>query len=185
MIRMGVKMKGAMKRLPIVVLITFTIVTFACSNVAGPSAQPTPTATSNATANATFTEAICTRVIDGDTIEVSIESETYTVRYIGVDTPEMDDNRPEYRALAEAATQANRDMVEDKVVNLEKDVSETDQYGRLLRYVFVGYDFVNAELVSEGYAWAKSYPPDTKYDALFHDLESEAENAGLGVWSLP
>jgi len=157
----------------------------ACGSGGGSSTQPTPTATSVVTANVTFTEAVCTRVIDGDTIEVSIEGETYTVRYIGVDTPEMDDNRSEYRALAEEATQANRDMVEDKVVNLEKDVSETDQYGRLLRYVFVGYDFVNAELVSEGYAWAKSYPPDTKYDALFHDLESEAENAGLGVWSLP
>jgi len=178
-------MKGAMKRLPIVVLITFTIVTFACSNVAGPSAQPTPTATSNATENVTFTEAECSRVIDGDTIEVSIAGETYTVRYIGVDTPELDDSRPEYRALAEEATQANQDLVEGKIVRLEKDVSESDRYGRLLRYVFVGYNFVNAELVSGGYAWAKSYPPDTKYDALFHDLESEAENEGLGVWSLP
>lgn len=115
---------------------------------------------------------------------MSIAGETYTVRYIGVDTPEMDDDRSEYRALAEEATQANRDMVEDKVVSLEKDVSETDRYGRLLRYVFVGYSFINAELVSGGYAWAKSYPPDTKYDALFHDLESDAKDEGLGVWSL-
>jgi micrococcal nuclease len=137
------------------------------------------------TANVTFTEATCTRVIDGDTIEVSIGDGVYTVRYIGIDTPEMDDGRPEYRALAEEATRVNRDMAEGKNVSLEKDVSETDQYGRLLRYVFVGYSFVNAELVSGGYAWAKSYPPDTKYDALFHDLALDAEQQGLGVWSLP
>jgi micrococcal nuclease len=182
---MGVKMNGALKRLPIVVLIAFTMVTFACSNVAGPSAQPTPTATAVVTDNVTFTEAACTRVVDGDTIEVSIAGEIYTVRYIGIDTPELDDSRSEYRALAEEATQANQDLVEGKIVSLAKDVSETDRYDRLLRYVFVGYDFVNAELVSDGYAWAKSYPPDTKYDGLFHDLESEAENEGLGVWSLP
>jgi endonuclease YncB( thermonuclease family) len=157
----------------------------ACSSVAGTAAELTSTATSNETASAAFTEAMCTRVIDGDTIEVNIDGETYMVRYIGIDTPEMDDNRSEYRALAEEATQANRDMVEGENVSLEKDVSETDQYDRLLRYVFVGYNLVNAELVSDGYAWAKSYPPDTKYDALFHDLETEAENGGLGVWSLP
>jgi len=161
------------------------VVATACAGIGTTAAGPTPTATSVVTANVTFTEAVCTRVIDGDTIEVSIAGETYTVRYIGVDTPELDDSRPEYRALAEEATQANQDLVEGKIVSLAKDVSETDQYGRLLRYVFVGYNFVNAELVSDGYAWAKSYPPDTKYDALFHDLESEAENEGLGVWSLP
>jgi micrococcal nuclease len=161
------------------------VVATACAGIGTTAAGPTPTTTSNATANVTFTEAACTRVVDGDTIEVSIAGETYTVRYIGIDTPELDDSRPEYRALAEEATQANQDLVEGKIVSLAKDVSETDQYGRLLRYVFVGYNFVNAELVSDGYAWAKSYPPDTKYDALFYDLESEAESEGLGVWSLP
>lgn len=143
-----------------------------------------PTVTSNASSNVTFTEAFCIRVVDGDTIEVIVDDTEYTVRYIGIDTPELDDTRPEYRALAEEATQANMGMVEGKNVGLQKDVSERDQYGRLLRYVFVGLQFVNAELVSDGYAWAVSYPPDTSYDSFFRGLASEAEQEGLGVWSL-
>ena len=155
-----------------------------CGDDANSKAEPTPTATSNESSNVTFTEAFCTRVVDGDTIEVTIGGTEYTVRYIGIDTPELEDERPEYRALAEEAAQANRDMVEGRNVSLQQDVSETDQYGRLLRYVFVGHQFVNAELVSDGYAWAVSYPPDTSYDNFFQGLASEAEQEGLGVWSL-
>lgn len=150
---------------------------------AGP--MPTPTATSNASVEVTFTEATCVRVIDGDTIEVLIEGETYKVRYIGIDAPELDDDRSEYRTLAEQAAQANKDLVEGKNVSLGKDVSETDQYGRLLRYVYVGYICISAELVADGYAWAISYPPDTKYDSFLQDLAAQAEQEGLGVWSLP
>ncbi len=113
---------------------------------------------------------------------MSIAGETYTVRYIGVDTPEMDDDCSEYRALAEEATQANRDMVEDKVVSLEKDVSETDRYGRLLRYVYVDGVFVNGELVRLGYARAVAYPPDTRYQWQLEQLEKEAKAAKLGIW---
>lgn len=173
-------MRGVLVRSSVALLVACALAATACG-VGTSASQPTPAATSNVT----FTEATCTRVIDGDTIEVSIGGETYTVRYIGIDTPEMDDDRPAYRTLAAEATQANAALVEGQVVSLEKDVSETDQYGRLLRYVFVGHLFVNAQLVSGGYAWAKSYPPDTKYDSLFHDLESEAEDQGLGIWSLP
>lgn len=132
--------------------------------------------------NSKLVKATCVRVIDGDTIEVLIDGETYTVRFIGIDTPEMDDPRPDIQAVAELATLANRDLVEGKAVDLEKDVSETDQYGRLLRYVYVGDTFVNAELVSGGYAWARSYPPDVKYDALLKDLETEARETYLGIW---
>ncbi len=132
--------------------------------------------------NSTLIQSTCVRVIDGDTIEVLVDSETYTVRYIGIDTPEMDDPRPDIQAVAELATLANRDLVEGKAVDLEKDVSETDQYGRLLRYVYVADTFVNAELVSGGYAWAKSYPPNVKYDALLKDLETEARETYLGIW---
>lgn len=97
-----------------------------------------------------------TRVIDGDTIEVDIGGVLYKVRYIGIDTPELDDERPEFCALAQEATRYNRQLVEGKEMRLEKDVSETDHYGRLLRYVYVGDTFVNAELVSAGLAWSAS-----------------------------
>ena len=138
---------------------------------------PAPTSVSmpTATPNALITQATCVRVIDGDTIEVLIDSETYRVRYIGIDTPEMDHNDPDIRALAEEATLANEALVGGKVVELEKDVSETDRYGRLLRYVYVGDIFVNAELVVLGHAQVVTYPPDVKYEQLFLELQAQAQ----------
>ncbi len=127
-------------------------------------------------------DARVSRVIDGDTIEVALAGATYKVRYIGVDTPETNDSRPEVRALAKAATEANRTLVEGKVVRLEKDISETDRYGRLLRYVYVGDTFVNAELVRLGYAQAATYPPDVRYESLFVELQRQAKAAGAGLW---
>ena len=119
------------------------------------------------------------RVIDGDTIEIE---GGFRVRYIGIDTPELDDARAEVKALALAAAEKNRELVEGKIVRLEKDVSETDRYGRLLRYVYVDGLFVNAELVRLGYARAVSYPPDVKYQELFSQLEKEAREASRGLW---
>ena len=123
-------------------------------------------------------------MIDGDTIEVKISGVKYKVRYIGIDTPEIFDKRPEVRALAQEASRFNKKLVEDKTVRLEKDVTETDKYGRLLRYVYVDDTFVNAELVREGLAWAKSYPPDTKHQDYFDELEAEARQAHQGIWAI-
>jgi len=122
------------------------------------------------------------RVIDGDTIEVLINGEMYKVRYSGIDTPEMNDPRPDIQAVAEEATLVNRSLVEGKAVELERDVSETDQYDRLLRYVRVGDTFVNAELVAGGYAWVESYSPDVKYEDLFLELQTKAQEGHLRVW---
>jgi micrococcal nuclease len=127
-------------------------------------------------------QVVVTRVIDGDTIEVNIGGIIYKVRYIGVDTPELDDERPEFAALAQEATRLNRQLVEGEIVRLEKDISETDKYGRLLRYVYVDDTFVNAELVKQGLAWAEPYEPDIRYQDYFKELEAEARRDKIGVW---
>jgi len=114
------------------------------------------------------------RVIDGDTI--TIEG-GYRVRYIGIDTPEL------LEAFGQEAWQANCELVEGKVVYLERNVSETDKYGRLLRYVYVDDIFVNAVLVRQGMAEAKAYPPDIKYQDYLEELEQEARRAGRGMWA--
>jgi micrococcal nuclease len=72
--------------------------------------------------------------------------------------------------------------VQGKTVGLEKDVSETDGFGRLLRYVWLGAEMVNATLVREGYAQASAYPPDIKYQDLFSQLQADAREAGRGLW---
>ncbi|MBA7714070.1 hypothetical protein ES703_123084 [subsurface metagenome] len=128
---------------------------------------------------------LVTRVIDGDTIEVDIDGTSYKVRYIGIDTPELDDKRAEYCALAQEATRYNRQLVEGETIRLEKDVSEVDKYGRLLRYVYVDDILVNAELVRQGLAWAKAYEPDTKYQDYLVELEAEARQARRGIWATP
>jgi micrococcal nuclease len=125
---------------------------------------------------------VVTRVIDGDTIEVDIEGELYRVRYIGIDTPEMDDERPEFRALAQEATNLNRRLVAGESIRLEKDISENDRYGRLLRYVYVDGVFVNAELVRQGLAWSKTYEPDVKYQGILDRAEAEAKQDKIGIW---
>jgi micrococcal nuclease len=117
-----------------------------------------------------------TIVIDGDTVVISSGEK---VRYIGIDTPEL---FPE-EAFGQEATKANRELVLGKSVTLEKDVSETDKYDRLLRYVWVDGIMVNMELVRRGLAEAKAYPPDTKYRALLEAAESEAKLAGRGIWA--
>ena len=123
--------------------------------------------------------AYVTRVIDGDTIEVDLNGKAYKVRYIGINSPEYD------QPYGDKATQANSSLVFGKTVILEKDVSKTDKYGRLLRYVYVGDLFVNAHLVKFGWAQAATYPPDVKYSDLFVSLEREARENNLGCWAIP
>lgn len=145
---------------------------------------PSSTITTTPTTQSQYIEALVTRVIDGDTIEVTIGGIVYKVRYIGIDTPETVDPDKPVQPYGLEASAKNKELVEGKVVRLEKDVSETDRHGRLLRYVYVGDIFVNAELVRLGYAQVATYPPDVKYQAYFLSLQKEAMDAGRGLWGI-
>ncbi len=114
------------------------------------------------------------RVIDGDTIDVDWQGETFRVRYIGVNTPESDE------ACYDRATQTNRNLVDDQIVRLYSDVSDTDRFDRLLRYVYLGNTHVNELLVELGFAEVVSYPPDTEEFENFRALEQQAASEGLG-----
>jgi micrococcal nuclease len=119
------------------------------------------------------------RVIDGDTIELA---DGRRVRYIGIDTPETVDPSQPAGCFGREASDRNKALVEGKTVLLEKDVSETDRFGRLLRYVYVGDEMVNQLLVFEGYAQVSTFPPDVKYQDQFSALQQQARNAGRGLW---
>lgn len=123
------------------------------------------------------------KVIDGDTIEVEINGEVERVRYIGIDTPELSHEGSPEECFAREATEINKDLVLGKQVRLEKDVSETDKYDRLLRYVYVDDVFVSETLVESGAAKAKRYYPDTKMSDQLEMVEVKAREAKLGVWS--
>ncbi len=130
-----------------------------------------------------------TKITDGDTIHVDIDGSDHKVRYIGMDTPESVKPGTPVEPYAKAAAAANAALVADHDVILEKDVSETDRYGRLLRYIWLrddeGWTMVNLELVRMGYANVLTYPPDVKYAAEFVDAAREAREAGRGLWGSP
>lgn len=119
------------------------------------------------------------RVIDGDTIEIE---GNIKVRYIGIDTPETVDPKRKTECYGKEASDKNKELVEGETVTLEKDVSDKDKYGRLLRYVYKGNVMINSYLVREGYAHISTYPPDVKYADLFKSNEREARENHKGLW---
>lgn len=121
------------------------------------------------------------RVIDGDTIELENGQK---VRYIGINTPETVDPRRKVECFGKEASAFNHNLVEGKFVRLVKDISETDKYGRLLRFVYLeDGTLVNEVLVREGYAYASVYPPDISKKDLFSEAESAARIEKQGLWS--
>jgi len=120
-------------------------------------------------------EALVERVIDGDTIELRGGKR---VRLLGIDSPE----KKQY--YCEEATERLRQLVEGKDVTLEKDVTNRDKYGRLLRYVYAGRVFVNLEMVKEGYAVLFTTPRNVKHLNELMKAEDEAKLKGIGVWNL-
>ncbi|HXK40681.1 MAG TPA: thermonuclease family protein [Candidatus Paceibacterota bacterium] len=123
---------------------------------------------------------LVTRVIDGDTIEIEGGQK---VRYIGIDTPETVDPRKPVQCFGVEASNKNKELVSGKRVRLEKDVSETDKYGRLLRYIYIGDTFVNLELVKQGFAYSSTYPPDVKHQSQFTEAQRQAKEQNKGLWS--
>ena len=125
------------------------------------------------------------RVIDGDTIEVSIEGQDEDVRYIGVDTPETHHPTKPVQCYGRAASAFNARLVARERVRLVRDVEERDRFGRLLAYVYRARDglFVNAELARAGYARPLPIAPDVRYAGRFAGLAQAARQAGRGLWS--
>lgn len=121
--------------------------------------------------------ATVTKVTDGDTIEVLLDGTSYHLRYIGVDSPESN------QEFGAEAIELNSELVLNQQVTLIKDQNETDSFGRLLRYVLVDNVFVNLEMVRKGYASAKSYPPDTACDTTFSSAQATAQQSSIGVWA--
>ncbi len=153
-----------------------------------PTTTPTLTTTAPLTdellfgcipANTLRQEGTVIRIIDGDTIHVEIAGQDYSVRYIGIDAPEVGEEG------ADAATDYNSQLVIGKKITLIQDVSNTDKYDRLLRYVVVGDLFVNEELVAKGVAVAGKWEPDTACYNTFKATQNQAKVRFLGLWQTP
>jgi micrococcal nuclease len=126
------------------------------------------------------------RVVDGDTLVIDRGRGNERLRYIGVDAPESVKPDTPVEFMGREASAANAALVDGATVVLEKDVSETDRFGRLLRYVWLrdgdSWLFVDLELVRQGYAQVATFPPDVRWVDTFLDAQRIARDAGLGLW---
>ena len=133
-----------------------------------------------------LTKAKVKKVVDGDTVKLETGE---TVRYIGVDTPETKHPNKPVQCFGREASAKNKELVEGKEILMEKDISNTDRYGRLLRYIYLPNSdatdeaiFVNEYLVEQGYALLLTYPPDVKYDKMLKDAQNTARESKRGLW---
>ncbi len=129
------------------------------------------------------------RVIDGDTFELN---DGRKVRLIGVNTPEST-NRTE--VFGKEASNYTKSKLEGKQIYLQKDVSDTDRYGRYLRLAWLDVPssldseseirskMFNADLVLNGYAEPATYPPDVRYSEYFRKFAREAREGEKGLWA--
>ena len=130
----------------------------------------------------TVGKAVVTGIVDGDTFDATIGGAPYQVRLIGLDTPEVG------QCYHQEAKNHLASLISGKTVSLTKDVSETDRYGRLPRYVTApltnpsGVVDVNLSLLTGGFAVAAEYPPDTSRAQEFAVTEKVARDAGRGLW---
>ena len=127
---------------------------------------------------------LVTKVVDGDTIDLENGE---TVRFVGIDTPETVDPRRPVGCFGKEASNETKGLLTNKVVILQKDITDKDKYGRILRYIFLPLEngqtlFVNDYLVREGFARVYTYPPDTKFDVQFREAEKAAKINKRGLW---
>lgn len=152
-----------------------------------PALSPTPIveSTNSGTLGIEGQKVVITKVIDGDTVEIK---EGLKVRYIGIDTPETVDPRRPVGCFGKEASAENKRLAEGHEAFLVKDVSETDKFGRLLRYVYIFNEdgstvFINDHLVRYGFAKVSTFPPDVKYSEQFLAAEREARENNRGLWN--
>jgi micrococcal nuclease len=113
-------------------------------------------------------------VIDGDTFSTTSGE---TVRMLGINTPEID------RYYYDEARDMLDIMICGKQVILERDITERDRYGRLLRYVYTDDLFINLEMVRRGYANVYTLPPDIRYVEDLLEAERSARKNEFGLWA--
>jgi micrococcal nuclease len=122
------------------------------------------------------------RIVDGDTLEVTMKGKKEKVRLIGVDTPETKKPNTPVMFYGKEASAFTKKRLESKTVELEFDVEKMDRYDRLLAYVWIEDELFNRTLVQEGYARIATFPPNVKYVDAFKQDQETARNKKKGLW---
>lgn len=131
-------------------------------------------------------EAPIVRVVDGDTVDINLNGKEETVRLLLVDTPETaHPSMPVQPFGPEATAFAKESLPPGKQVEIELDVSERDQYGRLLGYLYVDGKMFNELLLEKGLARvAYVFAPNTRYADRFYHVQKQAQERESGIWSI-
>lgn len=127
-----------------------------------------------------------TKVIDGDTIRVLINNKEETVRLIGIDSPEVLDERKPIQCFGIEASDKAKEVLTGKIITLEPDATqgERDEYGRLLRYVFLDNLNFNELMLDEGYAREYAFKGRSyKYRTEFIQAEKKAREKKICLWA--
>lgn len=127
-------------------------------------------------------DALVTRVVDGDTVEVVIDDRREDVRYIGIDTPETVSPDDPVQCMGPKASAFNDRFVEGRRVTLVFDAERRDKYGRLLAYVYRGRRLVNAILLRRGLARTLTIAPNDSMAERFAEIEERAGRSARGLW---
>lgn len=119
-------------------------------------------------------------VVDGDTLDVTVDGGRERVRVLGIDTPERDECG--YAAASGAAA----GLLDGATVGLTADPTQDDRdrYGRVLRYVTLpdGSDLGNA-LVAGGFAREYTYDRAYARQDAYRAAQADASAGGRGLWS--
>jgi len=122
------------------------------------------------------------QVIDGDTLRLS---DGRSVRLLGIDAPEtVNPNLGAEQPFGRDASARLAQLVEGQDVALERDTTDRDHYGRLLRHVWVGGRLVSETLAREGLAWSYAVPPDLRHRERIRAAEAAARQAERGLWGI-
>jgi len=123
--------------------------------------------------------------VDGDTFWADDGlGKVVKVRLIGIDAPEVKNVFKKKKSpFGKESLKYLAGMIGGKKVRLTYDVGRFDRYGRTLAYAWLkDGTFINAKMVSDGFATVMTVPPNVKYAAYFQKLQSRARRLNLGIW---
>ena len=141
-----------------------------------------------------FVMGTVTRVVDGDTAEITVDGAKRRVRFLGVDTPEtVHPNKP-VQFFGPEASAFTKESLTGKRVWLEYDKNPQDRYSRHLAYIWtakpksintdtIRRDMFNAKMLRGGYAKVMIIKPNNRYAQQFKEFEAEARNLRRGLWA--
>jgi micrococcal nuclease len=158
-------------------LLCIAVLATACRPASAPASSTPAVLGPNATMS---------RVVDGDTIDVTIAGHRERVRLIGIDTPETKKPNTPVQCYGPEATSFTKSLLAEGVpLHLERDVVARDDFGRMLAYVYLAADgtFINMQIIRKGFARPLTIAPNSAHADEFVEAARVAEADNIGLWA--